>query len=395
MNRVRTLFLLLSLALVLPIVTGTLLAAASSRAEDPGEDSLYKYLSVFTDVLSLVRQAYVDEADLDALMAGALDGTTDALDPFSVYVPARRVATFLEARAVGRRYSGLEILKDRGVAYVQGIEPGSPAAATDTDVMDVVTKINGRSTRLMPLWEIQEILAGKPGTKVELEVMRLGEPKTIAFELRPFEAPAPTVEAVRDVPVLRISGFDRRTVAAVRGALEQLAARREGRLLVDLRGVAGGEPEIAYEVAELFARGPLGALESRGNRLETFQGDAAPVWTGRAVVLVDRGTLGPAEILATVLRQKAGVEIVGERTFGHAGRLAIAELSSGGRLLHTDAFYTGPDEEPIDESLKPDLLVTERTRSFGEKDAPLEDLILQRGLKHLLGEDAEQAKKAA
>jgi hypothetical protein len=56
---------------------------------------------VFTEVLGLVRQAYVDQPDMGTLIAGALDGTTDALDPFSMYVPAGEVESYLQARNVG------------------------------------------------------------------------------------------------------------------------------------------------------------------------------------------------------------------------------------------------------------------------------------------------------
>ena len=107
------------------------------------------------------------------------------------------------------------------------------------------------------------------------------------------------------------------------------------------------------------------------------------------MILVDRGTLGASEVFATVLRQKIKAELVGERTFGHAGRQGGADLSSGGRLLFTDAFYTGPDKKPLKEALKPDLLVDERSRTYLEKDVPIGDLILRRGVRRLLGEDGE------
>ena len=105
MNRSRLVFLLVSGVLVLTILSGTLLGAPTR--DDEGEDSLYKYLSVFTEVLRLVRQAYVDETDLDLLMNGALDGTPDALDPFSMYVPEDAVQGYLAARQVGESRSGL------------------------------------------------------------------------------------------------------------------------------------------------------------------------------------------------------------------------------------------------------------------------------------------------
>jgi carboxyl-terminal processing protease len=385
------LFLLLSAVLVLPLLTGTLLGAAE-REEGPREDSFYKYLSVFSEVLSLVRQAYVEPAELDRLMSGALDGTTDALDPFSIYVPARHVPAYLEAQEIGRRHSGMDLLRERGVVYVVGVVKGSPAHEAGVKPADIVSEIGDRSTRLMPLWEIQQVLSGRPGTRVELELIRSGEPKEIAFDLRAYAVPGAAIERVGEEALLRIPSFEAATAEQVRTALGTLG--REGRLLVDLRGVGGGDPEAAYAIAELFARGELGALIKKGERLAGFEGDEPPVWQGKLVVLVDRGTLGPAEILATVLRQKAAAELVGEPTFGHAGRRSSVELASHGRLLFTDAFYAGPDGEPIDDGLEPDVLVSERTRTFIEKDTPIDELILERGLRRLRGEDEPAAKAA-
>lgn len=391
MTRVRLLFLLLSAVLVLPLLTGTLLGAAE-REEGPREDSFYKYLSVFSEVLSLVRQAYVEPAELDRLMAGALDGTTDALDPFSIYVPARHVPAYLEAQEIGRRHSGLDLLRERGVVYVVGVVKGSPAHEVGVKPADIVAEIDGRSTRLMPLWEIQQVLSARPGTKIALELIRSGEPKEVAFDLRAYAVPAAAIERVEEEALLRIPSFEAGTAGQVRAALGTLG--REGRLLVDLRGVGGGDAEAAYAVAELFARGELGELVKKGERVTGFEGDEPPVWQGKLVVLVDRGTLGPAEILATVLRQKAAAELVGETTFGHAGRRTSVELASQGRLLFTDAFYAGPDRQPIDDGLEPDVLVSERTRTFIEKDTPIDELILERGLRRLRGEDEPAAKAA-
>jgi len=391
MTRVRLFFLLVSAALVVPILTGTLLGAAE-REQAPREDSFYKYLSVFSEVLSHVRQAYVEAPEVEMLMAGALDGTTDALDPFSIYVPARHVEAYQKARAIGRLHSGLELLKERGVAYVVSAEKGSPAQEAGVKAGDIVSEIGGRSTRLMPLWEVQELLAAAPGTKIELELIRLGEPQQVAFELRRFDNPGAALERVEGTALLRIPSFHAETAGQVRAALGPLGAERQ--LLVDLRGVGGGEVEAAYDVAKLFARGELGSLLQKGERKAGFTGDDAPLWQGKIVVLVDRGTLGPAEVLATVLRQRASAELVGEPTFGHAGRPAAIELSSRGRLFFTDAFYTGPDGTAIDDGLQPDVRVDERSRTFLEKDTPIEELILRRGLRHLRGED-EEAKAAA
>jgi carboxyl-terminal processing protease len=395
MNRSRIFFFLISAIVVFPLLAATLVRAADKAQGKPEDDSFYKYLSVFSETLGLVRQAYVDEPDMNTLMSTALDGTTDALDPFSLYVPPSALASYTQASTIGRRYSGLTLLKERGIAFVVAVEKGSPGAAAKIKPGDIVAKINDRSTRLMPLWEMQEALAANPGTKVAMEMIRLGEPVQISFELKPFDAPPVSLEEVQGVALLHIPSFDKETVAEVRDALTKNSGKIKDKLLIDLRGISSGDPEVAYATARLFTRGDLGALKRRAEDLQTFRADDKPVWQGKTVVLVDRGTLGASEVFATVLRQKEKAELVGERTFGHAGRLGTAELSTGGRLLFTEAFYTGPDNKPLNAALKPDLIVDERSRTYLEKDTPIDDLILRHGILRLLGQEPETEAKAA
>lgn len=395
MNRSRLVFFLISAVVVFPLLAATLVRAADKTHTKPDDDSLYKYLAVFSETLGLVRQAYVDEPEMNTLMSAALDGTTDALDPFSLYVPASALSGFGQASSVGRRYSGLTLLKERGIAYVVAVEKGSPGAGAKIRPGDIVAKVNGRSTRLMPLWEMQEALADKPGSKLAIELIRLGEPVQVAFELKPFDAPPVSLEEVDGVPMLHVPTFDKETAAEVRAALTKNAGKIKDKLLIDLRGVSSGDPEVAYATARLFTTGDLGALKRRAEELASFKAEDKPVWQGKTVILVDRGTLGAAEVFATVLRQKQKAELVGERTFGHAGRQGSAELSSGGRLLFTEAFYTGPDKKPLNVALKPDLLVDERSRTYLEKDTPIDELILRHAVRRLLGQEPEAEAKAA
>jgi len=475
MNRSRLLFLVFSSLLVLPMLMALVVAADpgtgrradwrkgarglhGERAESTEEDTFdtyLKYLKVFSEVLGLIRDTYVDEPNTDALMAGALEGVTDAMDPFSVYVPGPAVPGYVKALATGKSLSGLALLKERGATLVMSVEKGSPADAAGLKVNDLVAKLDGTSTRTTPLWEMQEALAGPPGTKVSLEVIRLGAPVQATFDLKPFTPPAvslsqvgeateaaetadssgtpetpetgagaagkkhaappappapkssPNGQGEKTATVLRIPSFRADTAEQVRGELGprgtagRTPGSTEAKLLIDLRGVSSGDPEQAYEVAKLFAGGDLGAMLRRKQELRRFESSDTPVWQGRLVVLIDRGTAGPAEVFAAVLHQRAGAELVGERTLGYAGHRSTADLSTGSRLFFTDAFYTGPDRKPINEPLKPDLLVSERNRTLLEKDVPMSELILRRGVRHLLDEPAlpasagHTAKKAA
>lgn len=393
MTKSRILFFALSAALVLTVVGGSLLAAVAQ--DDDEQDSLYKYLSVFTEVLGLARRAYVEEVEVETLIAGALDGSTEALDPFSLFLPEAQVEPYLAARERGNRMSGLTLLKDRGIAFAASIQPGSPAEAAGVQTSDIVTQIDGRSTRLMPVWEIQEILAQDSGTPVRLDLLRRGERLEATVVLGRFAPPPAGLNRAGSYGMVQVGALDAESVGAVKSALEAASQRGAEKLLLDLRGVSTGDAEAAYRIAGLFTSGELGRLTRRGETLDTFASEAPPVWQGELVVLIDRGTMGAAEVLARVLDDKLPARTVGERTFGYAGRQDVTELPSGGRLVHTSAFYTGPDGEPITESLTPEVVVRERERILEDGDVPMRELILRRGLQELANPTPEAEEMAA
>ena len=389
MTRGRAVFALVSILFVIGIASGTFARAVTRDQTE--EDSLYKSLSVFTEVLNLIRRTYVEETSVDHLFAGALDGTTDALDSMSTFVPGDEVERYRRVREIGTGHSGVSVVKERGIAYVLAIASGSPGEAAGIERGDALAQIDGRATRRMPLWEIQSLLAGEPGTELSIKVIRRGQSLEKVLNLEVFEALSPAIERQDEVPVLRLSRFDAGSPAEVERLLSDLSGSQ---LVVDLRGLAGGSSQTAYDLADLFATGKLGGLKSRAEIVETFAGDRPPVWQGRVVILVDRATQGASEILAAVLQQAIGAELVGERTFGHAGRQTAVALSAGGELFLTDAFYTGPDDEPIRSGLVPEVLVSESSRHLSETGVPLHELILKRGLERLRESAAELEKVA-
>jgi carboxyl-terminal processing protease len=393
MSRGRILFVLLSLALVVPLASS---GVRRALAEDDDRDSLYKELSVFSEVLHLIRRAYVDEIQPERLLEAALDGAADALDPLSTFVPAESLEAYAAAREVGSGHSGLTVIKERGVAVVVAVAHGSPGEAAGIQGRDALVEIDGESTRLKPLWQIQSILAGKPGTRLEIEVMRRGQPHQMELGLAAYARRPVTLAEVDGAFKLRLHDCDPATVGEAERALGALVEAGGDRLLVDLRGLAGGDPSLAYGVGELFASGPLGALRDRSGELESFTGDAEPIWQGPMVVLIDRGTMGCAEVLATILRQAGDAQLVGLPSRGHAGRMEMLALSTGAGLLTTGAFYSGPDGEPLAQAIEPDTRVEDPLRLFDDDDEqPETDLILERGLELLRSLEPEPLKRAA
>lgn len=399
-DRPRLRFLALSLLLLLPLVAGVLLHAARPDEKEPGGDQLYKYLSIFSETLNLVRQNYVETTDIGALMAGAMEGSTDALDPYSIFLPASVTADEEPVVTPGSRHGGLVVLKDRGVAFAASVEAGSAAAAAGVEAGDILSKIGQHPTRQMPLWAINhELSVGLAGAAAELdlELVRAGETKVVRLKSAAASLPQPRLERAGGFPMLAIARIDAGAVGATRELLAGLAAGSERKLLVDLRGLGGGDADAAYALTALFAKGDLGTLRDKRKEavLRTFRSEAAPVLEGEIVVLVDGYTAGAGEILAAALRQSAGARLVGAPSFGWAGERTRMQLSNGARLILTTAYFSAADGKPISESLTPDLLVDDLGRRFEERERPLSELILDRGIQLLSGATELDEKKAA
>ncbi len=391
MTKSRIIFLLASGLVVVPLLTSGLSRAWAS-SDDAQTDSRFKYLSVFTDVLAMVRQAYVEEPDLRLLMGGALDGATDALDPFSAYVPPDQVKSYLANRDLSRERSGMMILKDRGVAWVVAVEVGGPADQAGLRRGEIVSELGEVSTRSMPTWRVHQILAQPVGTKVQISVVRSSGEEDQNFELTLATArPTSRIEVVdyQGFAHLRLHEIAASTPGQVRGLLSKVGDRT---LLLDVRGVAGGDAEAAYSLAALFAKGSLGELRARDEVLSKFNNDVATSFGGEVVILQDRSTQGAAEILASVVGEQANGRILGEQSFGHAGQRGEQRLSNGGVLEMTVAFFTGPSGTVIDEGLKPDLVVRRR---FTSDDENAEDLFLEEAVSVLRKAAEEGAKKIA
>ena len=77
---------------------------ADEKKEPKGKDGLYRPLGLFTEVLSLVKGNYVEKVEVRPLLTGAFSGMTEAMDPFSEYVPPQKMAAFEAARAAREKF---------------------------------------------------------------------------------------------------------------------------------------------------------------------------------------------------------------------------------------------------------------------------------------------------
>ncbi|HEX9689362.1 MAG TPA: S41 family peptidase [Thermoanaerobaculia bacterium] len=380
-NRARLAFLLVSVA-----------ALASLRAVDSGtgRDPATKALSVFSEVFSLTRGNYVDPTDSRALLEGAYDGMTDALDPFSFYVPAASMSAYRAQQASGALSPGIIIARRGGFPYVVAALPGSPAQHAGVQPGDLIYAVDGKNLRTAPLWKIRSALEGPEGTSVEVGLFRVIEEKKIALRLQRARFSPPSVETrwERDLGIVKIPAFTSSTAEALTRAVEEANRRSIDKLVLDLRGSIGGDVADAGPSASLFVgRGPVARLVTRKEALRPVEATGERVWKGRTVILMDDATGGPAEVFAAALKDRASATTVGEMTAGMAIVQRLVPTGSGGSLFMTVGRYQSPSGTILGgKGLSPD----ERVITFpGESDG--RDPILERGLEVARRGTARQA----
>lgn len=376
-----------------------LLLSAAVFGQVAPKDSVYRYLSIFTEVFSLVRGNYVDAVPQEQLIEGAFTGVTDAIDEFSYYVPPSQMAEYRTFKQDEANGLGLVVSKRFGYGVVIAPIEGGLADKAGLKAGDFIEKINGASTNEMAVWQIRNALMSGGGKPVKLTVLHTGMSKREEVEITPapFEAPLPTRVQHGDVTRIVVPFFGPGSA----DRLEQLVseAREAGvkKLIVDVRGNAGGSIDEAVRSADLFLRsGMITSLVGKRAEDRKYSADEKTTYDGDLQVLIDSSTAGGAEIFASAIRGNARGKVIGVASYGKAIEQKSIALPSGGSLYMTIAHYTSPDGKVIKEQgVRPDVVV-DLTANFiaASEKRPEEDLILQKALS-LYGAKAAQAERTA
>ena len=150
--------------------------------------------------------------------------------------------------------------------------------------------------------------------------------------------------------------------------VQQIEAKLKGmqkagnkKILLDLRDVAAGRHAGGDAAGELLAEAArLHRWKDRRWQKQTFTADPSKTINATApvVVLVNRGTAGPAELVAAALLDNKRAELVGERTFGEGAQQKTFELPDGAALILSVAKYESPSGKKLqDDAVTPGVLV--------------------------------------
>src|SRR5947208_6220752 len=271
-SRTRVLVMSITAPVVAFAILGGFLGKVMAR-----EDT-YQHLKIFDDVVSMISNYYVEEADIDKVMRGAMHGLADALDPDSAYLTPAEVKQVESAAPLPPAGVGVELTRQYYLRVIAARD-NSPAAKAGLRTGDYIRMINETPTREMSVWEGMRVLRGVAGSKVKLTVIRgnAADPHVVELtrEVEPSAAVSGRV-AAPGVGYIRIAAIDRDAAGHVKSAADDLRKNGAAKLIVDVRRTSSGSPEDGLAIARLFVpSGTLAIRESQGGVREPSAASSA------------------------------------------------------------------------------------------------------------------------
>ena len=327
----------------------TALFALPLAAQETGAaQQLRKLMQVYRYLDGL----YVDEVEMGPLVESAIEGMLEELDPHSAYIGAEDMKGVQESFDGEFSGIGIEFNVLRDTVIVVNTIIGGPAERVGVMPNDRIVRIDTLDAVGFKQTDVPKHLRGKTGTRVEIDVVRHGEPAPLHFVIVRDKIPLNTVDAAYmaadGVGYIKVNRFGRTTMSEFREAFDKLG--KPGSLILDLRGNGGGLLEQAVEMAGFFL--PRGAL------VVSTEGRAVPPMSlrnphdgeapdGPLAVLIDESSASASEIVAGAVQDWDRGVVVGRPSFGKGLVQRQIGLGDGSAVRITVARYHTPSGRVI------------------------------------------------
>ncbi len=336
------------------LIVLSLTQPAYAEISQADKEVTYKQLELFSNILSILQENYVEEIDTKEALNGAIRGLLFSLDPHSSYLPPESFKELQDETRGSFSGIGIEVTIKNDLLTVVSPIADTPADKAGLKANDVILEIDGQKTKNMGAYDAIEKLRGPAGSSVTLSIYREGWDELRKMTIKREIIPVQSVKAEflsRGFVYSRITKFQSHTASEFKTKLQQLHNQRpiDG-LILDLRNNPGGLLHQAVSVADMFLdKGKI--VYTKGRKK-----DQNTVFTAHAngekrqyplVIMVNEGSASASEIVAGAIQaHKRGI-VVGTQTFGKGSVQTIIPLPGGAGLRMTTATYYTPDDRSI------------------------------------------------
>ena len=308
------------------------------------------------------------------MLAGLDDPYTRFMDPREF--KEMQIDTSGELSGVGIQ---LSLDKDTKELVVVSPIEGSPASRAGVQPKDVITAIDGKSTKGMSTEDAVKLIRGQAGTTVTLTLKRKAQVLEVPLTRERIELHAvdhqinTTPDGVK-VGYIRLKQFNANATKDMRKAVQELEGQGVQGYVLDLRSNPGGLLMASVEIARQWLNeGTIVSTKTRNGITDVKRATGRALTDKPLVVLVNEGSASASEILSGALQDNKRAVLVGQKTFGKGLVQSVRGLSDGSGMTVTIAKYLTPSGRDIHKhGISPDVAA-----KMGELEAQrlrLEDL---------------------
>lgn len=324
-----------------------------------------------SEVFGKIKDNYVEEVTDKSLLENAIRGMLSGLDPHSTYLDKD---AFQDLRVgTSGEFGGLGIVVGMEDGFVKVISPidDTPAQRAGIKAGDLIIRLDKKPVKGMSLDDAVKLMRGKPGSKIDLLVVREGleKPLNVAVVRDKIRVKSVKQRMLEDgFGYVRVTQFQERSSADLRKAISKLKKESGGKLkglVFDLRNNPGGLLTAAVEISDIFlTKGKIVSVKGRDSNNEQSHAatpddmlKGAPV-----VVLINGGSASASEIVAGALQDQKRAIIMGSKSFGKGSVQTVVPLGNNTAIKLTTARYYTPSGRSIQaKGIEPDIVLEELT----------------------------------
>ena len=319
-----------------------------------GQDRYFeisKNIETFNMLFKELNRYYVDDVDPSELMEIGIDAMLRSLDPYTVYLSGAeldnyRMATTGQYGGIGARIG----LMDDMVVITDPYE-GFPAYNAGLRAGDIITEVDGKSTKGYDTEEVSQILRGQPGTDVVVKANRKVSNEEMELTITRGDIViqnVPYFGMVEDgVGYIKLTNFAEKAGQEVGDALKALKDENELKsVILDLRGNGGGLLHEAVNVTNVFIDKGVEVVSTKGKEIDNNKSyktlNKAVDTEIPLVVLTDGGSASASEIVSGAIQDLDRGVVIGQRTYGKGLVQITRPLPYKSKLKVTTSKYYIP-----------------------------------------------------
>ncbi len=292
----------------------------------------------------------LEKADSELVYQAVFNGMLARLDdPFSRYAGRDQAA---ENRASREGFGGIgvRISVEDGVVRIISVMHYTPAERADLHAEDVITAVDGTSTKGLDQQAVINLLRGPVDSRVVLTIQRHGasQPLTVTIKRALVVPETVTYRREGDIAYFRIYSFNEDTAGSLRREFENARNEIGGGMrgiVLDLRGDPGGLLDQAVAVADLFMNsGRIVSTHGRNpDSHQYFEATPGDIAHGLPMaVLINGGSASASEIVAAALQDSGRAVLIGSNSYGKGTVQTVLRLPNDGEITLTWARFHAP-----------------------------------------------------